>query len=113
MLESYEGEYRILDFKIMRREIYIMIQQKTIEIWRVSLRSKGQENLQLLSNNVSLIDYNNPPALEIVAHPVTIKEMLTVHSDGILRVWDLNKGLKGSKPLFEHVYCLSVHPVGS
>lgn len=39
--------------------------------------------------------------------------MLTVHSDGILRVWDLDKGIKGSKPFFEKVNCMTVHPIGN
>ena len=38
--------------------------------------------------------------------------MVTLHSDGIFRVWSLEKGLKGSKTFFEHVYCMSIHPLG-
>lgn len=69
-------------------------------MWRISIRSKGQENLKLLAQNISVLNYESPPSVDIVVSPIALREMITLHSDGSLRVWDLQKGYKGSKSFF-------------
>ena len=97
----------------MRREIYVMVYHQNVQkMFRISVRSRGQENTQLLQSHISLFNYRSPPTLLSVVNPTTTRDMITMHSDGILRLWTFGRGLKSTKAFFEHLYCLSMHPIG-